>query len=276
VDTCRRVGDDLKGGAQVSDNWNTYFTIIDNKPASFFLDMEPWKEASNDPFIHLYQLRVFLKEPTENGLTSNKEAADLFAIEDSIHDSLNGHYLFVGRVTAEGRRDFYYYLDSLDATQLESLAAKYLDHYSYSLNRIEEQSPRAFYHEFLFPDKSDMHRMTNRQLVDKLSELGDQLEISRTVYHWIYFNSADARDGFKDKVRKDGFQCDNEATQNKKYMLKISRDDSVDFHSISGVTDYLVSAALEFDGDYDGWETKVTKEQEGFLKGLKKLFKSKK
>ncbi|MNN12612.1 hypothetical protein D3C81_1256090 [compost metagenome] len=47
-------------------------------------------------------------------------------------------------------------------------------------------------------------------------------------------------------------------------------------HSISDVTDYLVSAAEEVDGDYDGWETKVIKEQEGFSNRLKKIFKSKK
>ena len=28
----------------MSDNWDTYFTFIDNKAASFMLDLEPWEK----------------------------------------------------------------------------------------------------------------------------------------------------------------------------------------------------------------------------------------
>lgn len=256
----------------MSDNWNTFFTYIDNKPASFFLDLEPWKNDANEKLIHLDWLSITLNEPNGNGLTCNKEAAILFAIEDSIHDSLDSHYMFVGRITTDGRRDFYYYTDSEDGSKLENLATKFLENYKYSINRIKEQKPRDFYYEFLYPNKSNWHRMANRQLVDKLTELGDNLEKSRIVNHWIYFSSAESRSLFKQKVQKEGFHIEDQDSQDNKYSLRISRNDFVQLHPISGVTDYLVSAAQECNGDYDGWETKVIKKQENFLIRLKRIF----
>lgn len=258
----------------MSDNWNTYLTFIDSKPASFLLDLDPWKNGANEMLVHLYRLRVTLNEPNEDGLTSDQEAAVLYDIEDSIHDSLDSQYMFVGRITTQGRRDFFYYTDSLDGSILESLAVKFLANYKFSIDRIEEQKPRAFYHEFLYPGKSDWHRMTNRQLVNNLYELGDNLEKSRTVKHWIYFSSAELRDLFKKKVQNNGFHIEEQGTSDNKYSLIISRNDSVQLQSISDVTDYLVSAAQECHGDYDGWETEVIREQEGFFNRLKGIFKS--
>jgi regulator of RNase E activity RraB len=184
--------------------------------------------------------------------------------------------MFVGRVTMDGRRNFYYYTDSTDGSQLDILAAKYLKHYQHSITQIEEPKPGDYYNEHLYPNKADWHRMVNRQVVNKLQELGDNLEKSRTVNHWIYFSSAESCDFFEEKVQKDGFHIEEQETQDQKQSLRISRNDVVRLHAISEVTDYLVNAALECQGDYDGWESKVIKEQEGFLGGLKKLFKSKK
>lgn len=256
----------------MSDNWNTYFTYIDNKPASFMLDLEPWKDDANETLIHLYRLRIHLNDPNADGLTTDKEAAILYGMEDSIHDSLDSNYIFVGRITTEGRRDFYYYTDS-DGSKLESLAATFIEDYKYSIGYIEERNPRDFYYESLYPNKSNWHRMTNRHLVDKLRELGDDLEKSRKVSHFIYFGSEQSRHQFKEKVQKDGFHIEDEGANEHQFSLCISRNDFVQIHSISAVTDYLVSTAQQFHGDYDGWETKVVKKQESYLSGLKRIFK---
>lgn len=256
----------------MSDNWNTYFTFIDNKPASFMLDLEPWKDGANETLFHLYRLRIHLNEPNAEGLTTDKEAAILYGMEDSIHDTLERNYMFVGRITTEGRRDFYYYTDS-DGSELESLAAKCIADFKYSIGYIEESKPKDFYYEFLYPNKSNWHRMTNRQLVEKLRELGDDLEKSRKVSHFIDFGSEQSRHLFIEKVQKDGFHIEDQGANEQQYSLSITRNDLVQFHSISAVTDYLVSTAQQFDGDYDGWETKVVKKQESYLSGLKRLFK---
>lgn len=54
-----------------------------------------------------------------------------------------------------------------------------------------------------------------RQLVNKLIELGDNLEELRTVNHWIYFNSEESRNLFSEKVQKDGFHIEDQVTQEK-------------------------------------------------------------
>lgn len=260
----------------MSDNWNTYFTIIDDKPASILLDLEPWENGANEALVRLYRLSVTLNEPNEDGLTSDKETTVLYAIEDSIHDSLDNNYMFVGRITTDGKRDFFYYTDSVNGSELECVTDEILGNYKYNINLMDEQKPRAFYHECLYPNLSDWHRMGNRQLVDKLIEIGDHLDESRTVNHWIYFNSTESRNLFKEKVQMDGFHIEDQGTQDHKYSLRISRNDFVQLQSIGDVTDYLISSAQQFDGDYDGWETKVIKEQKGLSNRLKKIFKLRK
>ncbi|RIX50264.1 DUF695 domain-containing protein [Paenibacillus nanensis] len=256
----------------MSDNWNTYMTYIDHKPASFLLDLDPWGSGEYDHFIHLYQLRLVLNEPTDEGLTTNEEASDLYAIEDAIHDVLSGHYLFVGRITTDGRRDFFYYTDSDDGSELKRLAAKHIVSHKYSVDRVEEQSPRSFYEQFLYPDQLSWKRMLNRQLVDKLTELGDDLRKPRPVNHWIYFSSEESCRLFMKKVQKEGFQIEEQNRQQDRYSLRISRKDEVQLHAINEVTDFLVHAAQECNGDYDGWETQVI-EQKSILGGLKKMFR---
>lgn len=258
----------------MSENWNTYMTNIDNKPASFLLDMEPWGNGEYDHFVHLYQLRLVLNEPTEEGLTTNEEASVLYAIEDAIHDALSGHYLFVGRITTDGRRDFFYYTDSEDGSELTSLAAKHIASHKYSVGRVEEDRPRSFYEKVLYPDQLHWKRMLNRQLVDKLTELGDDLKKQRPVNHWIYFSSEESCRLFIEKVQKEGFQIEDQNRQHDhdQYSLRISRKDEVQLHAINEVTDFLVRAAQECNGDYDGWETQVN-EQKSFLGGLKKMFR---
>ncbi|WP_110933303.1 DUF695 domain-containing protein [Paenibacillus bouchesdurhonensis] len=84
----------------MSENWNTYLSYIDNQPASFLRVLEPWKNGENERFVYLYRLRVTLNEPNEDGLTCEQEAAVLYDLEDSIHDSLGSHFMFVGRMEA--------------------------------------------------------------------------------------------------------------------------------------------------------------------------------
>ncbi|MNJ40335.1 hypothetical protein D3C77_352280 [compost metagenome] len=257
----------------MSDNWNTYFSVIDNKPASFLLDLEPWKNGENEQYVYLYKLSVTLKDPNEDGVTTNKEAEALYAIEDSINDSIDSNYLFVGRVTTDGRRDFFYYTETTDVEKLKRLAVQFLETYEYSINRFEEQKPRDFYYECLFPNKSNRQRMMNRQVVENLSGHGDTLKKAREVNHWIYFANAESRNRFKEIVQRNGFQIENQDDKDDKFSLIISREDLVHFHAISEVTDYLVSTAQEYGGEYDGWETKVIKEKDSFQKRLKRIFK---
>jgi hypothetical protein len=52
-------------------------------------------------------------------------------------------------------------------------------------------------------------------------------------------------------------------------LVNNSKGDSC---SSGDVTDYLVSAAEEYNGDFDGWETKVIKEQESLSPNVWAVF----
>jgi regulator of RNase E activity RraB len=97
--------------------------------------------------------------------------------------------------------------------------------------------------------------MGNRRVVDSLQESGDKLETPRKVDHWLYFNSSEMLQQFKERIKEEGFNIEDESGQKDedgKYSLHISRTDAVDFHSINEVTDLLVELAEQFEGEYDG------------------------
>lgn len=249
-----------KGGTEMSNHWNTFMTYIEDKPASIVLDMEPWNDEANGKLTNLYKLNIKLNEPNEYGLTNNKEAEILNAIEGSINESLGRNYINVGRLTTNGIRNIYFYTDSNDENELEKNATKFLENYRFRIKRIEERKPRDFYYEFLYPNEYEQQHMANGQLVNRLIELGDNLKELRKVDHWVYFDSEDSRRKFKEKVKSEGFNIEDQDIQNNRYSLRISRKDSVQLSSINGVTDYLVSVVIECKGEYDGWETKVMKD----------------
>lgn len=66
--------------------------------------------------------------------------------------------------------------------------------------------------------------------------------------------------GFEKAIKKEGFSIEEKSTkinEDGKYMLSISRIDSVDFLSINEITDLLVTIAEKHEREYDSWETVV-------------------
>jgi regulator of RNase E activity RraB len=85
------------------------------------------------------------------------------------------------------------------------------------------------------------------------------------VSHWAYFKSTEDRSKFIAKAINMGFKNTYEYATEKvgdglPYGVTIERNDRVDWSSINEVTLPLFRLAREFDGDYDGWETSVEKE----------------
>ena len=91
--------------------------------------------------------------------------------------------------------------------------------------------------------------------------MGDTLTKAREVNHWVYFKTVEDRKMFFAEVSTKGFTLQNERfvddAEEYPYSLQISRIDSADSESVNDYTMYLYRTALEYNGDYDGWETSV-------------------
>jgi regulator of RNase E activity RraB len=117
----------------------------------------------------------------------------------------------------------------------------------------------------LFPSETNLERMQNRRLLEALAEEGDVHEVPRKVEHWFHFGDEATRAACRETLVAIDFVVEDEgmnedAGEELPFGLVVSRVDSVDSHTINGITLELQRLAGEYCARYDGWECPVTHE----------------
>jgi len=112
-----------------------------------------------------------------------------------------------------------------------------------------------------FENKKQAQINANLKVINSLRNEGDNLLIPREVFHWIYFKNENEKDNYLKDVQKLGFVLvsSNKIDDKFPYQLQIKRIDKVDENSVNNYVIYLWEKAMEYNGDYDGWETSVEK-----------------
>lgn len=253
----------LFGQKKLPEEWNFYMTTIENKPASIYLNLGlhsliPIKEKSN-----LTWISVKLNDQIENGLTTDEESKILFEIEDKILETINNNNsLYIGRMTNNGYRDFYFY--SKDVVLFTSEAMKIANKYRNYELVIDSKKDKTWQGYLdIYPNEADFQSISNRDVLENLEKNGDNLSKARDVFHWIYFITENDRENYLKMVEKDNFVLvakDFDKKNELPFGLQIKRIDKVDYGVIDDYTLYLWKLAKDNNGDYDGWETSVETE----------------
>ncbi|MEO7310520.1 MAG: DUF695 domain-containing protein [Chitinophagaceae bacterium] len=248
------------------EDWDFYFSNVDDIKGSFYLDLGLSKIAPVRDKPNLVWISVTMNSSREDGLSSNEEYDILIAIEDRLRDFIlqNHRSVFAGRLTTDGRRDFYFYLD--DSTVYDKCISEAMvafPSYNYDIG-LKEDPEWRFFLDFMYPNLGQVRCIYNRRVIDNLEKNGDQLTKARPVNHWIYFKSENDRTNFLAKIEHLKFDIINEdeksASGDFPFKLQISRIDNVDIESVDEYVLALWEFANECNGDYDGWETSVERE----------------
>lgn len=244
----------------MSDDWDFYFLRVDDKPASIFVDLGIALEAPIAALPYLAYLRLYMKAPRPDGLSSREEFDALIAIEDAIKAVLVGTAgtRYVGRNTSDGVRDFYFY--AARAEGWDSCARAVMTPFAaYEFESGCRSDPEwKTYFEFLYPSDRDRQRIENRRVCDALSERGDALTEKREIDHWAYFPDAAARSSFIEQAAELGFRLRVTHEPEKpgdRFGVQLYRIDVPALEAIDDVTLPLFELATALGGDYDGWET---------------------
>jgi hypothetical protein len=249
-----------------SGDWDTYVMDVENKPVSVMVDLAfgvspEAKERPNAIIIRLKLLSVL-----KNGMPSDKEVKILDEMEDSLVEKLSGSLqaIYVGRYTASGVRDFYFY--SNDTSGYRHHIAEALQKYPAFrwMAKAQPDERKSNYYDVLYPTSEEMERIQNRRVVDELRGRGDIITAPRRVDHFIFFKTEADRKAFAVIVQDSGFVVENagqeQGIKDRPYSLQISRVDKIDYDNIDKVTLYLWKLALQHFAKYDGWETFVVRE----------------
>lgn len=253
-------------GNGLSDEWDFFFASADNAVVSIFVDLGIRPEVPIEARPWLLWVHVDMQSPRPDGLSSGEEAPKLKEIGDALDAAISatcGAQL-VGRVTGGGKREFYFH--AAEPGPLDEAAGQAMQSFEGYVFRCGSfyQPEWDHYLGTLYPSDTNLQRMQNRRLLEGLAAEGDAHEVPRKVDHWLYFADDEGRKACRDTLVEIGFAVEEETFAEDDgdqlpFALVVSRVDSVDKHSINGVTLELVRLAGENRGDYEGWGCPVTK-----------------
>ena len=247
---------------RVSENWNFYFCKVNDAVASIAVDLGLHELAPDRRRPYLLWVWVYLKTPRPDGLSDSAEFDSLVAIEKKLTESLNRKFdsILCGRITTDGRREFYYYAARSEA--FEPIVADAMNHfrgYEFECGSQEEPDWKQ-YLTLLYPSDEDRQRIENRSVLEVLERKGDTLKTPRDVHHWIYFPTAIDRDAFWTAIQPLEYRIQSRPDRpgdELPFGLCIVRFQSVKQTDINEAVIELFRRAKEFHGDYDGWETEA-------------------
>lgn len=244
----------------MTDDWDTYFCNVDDKPASILVDLGAAEAAPLEGLPYMGHVSLALLDPDENGFSSREEYGALYQLEDALESALTGtdNTVYVGRSTTAGRRDFVFYTSAPEGWK-EKITAALKEYPAYSWRAsIREDKEWETYLEFLYPSEMDMHIIQNRRLCTYMEEQGDDLAKERSIDHWLYFPTEQARTAFCEEIRQEGFSIgdspapDRESDdEDAEYEVIITRPDVP--AEINDVTLDIAERAHRLGGRYDGW-----------------------
>ncbi|MDR3073849.1 MAG: DUF695 domain-containing protein [Deltaproteobacteria bacterium] len=238
----------------MSDDWDGYFTYVEDRPATMLLDLGLAEEAPIPGLSVMAYITVDFLAPDENGFSGRGEDARLIALEDALVSALSHDMcLFVGRCTTGGRREFFFYMDNAGELErkVEAVLARF-EEYAWDMGLVEEPGWDT-YLEFLYPDEQGMDAIRNSRQCRELEARGDDLARPRSIRHRLRFGTGADRDAFIREVEREGFTA---AVQGKEdgggFALLVRRPDPP--NDIDDVAWPLRELAGAHGGVYDGWD----------------------
>lgn len=239
------------------EDWDFYPLLVDSEPASIYLDLGVAQAAPVRAQPHMAYVRVLMRQPRHDGLSSNEEFEALSALEDALIKSAvqNGITKYVGRNTSGGNRDFYFYTadpeafaDSINAAMIPGLG------YQFEIGARLDPDWQTYFN-FLYPSADDLQRILNRRVTDNLTGHGDTLSEPRPIDHLAYLPTTDAAACLRNYLGEQGFIVDAPKIEGGSVALSFKRTDRPD--GIDEVVIPIARRVQELGGEYDGWGCEV-------------------
>lgn len=245
----------------MSEDWDFYFCRVDDRAASIFVDLGVASQAPIESLPNLGYVRIHMRAPREDGLSSQDEFQALSTLEDALETlQVDGESAYVGRNTSNGCRDLYFYIRTTEHWH-QKVAATMRSFPAYEFESGTRADPSwTTYFDFLHPSEEDRERIQNRRTCDVLERQGDRLDQERPIDHWAYFPEPDSRHAFIAEAKALGYiiqELIEPEDKQRSYGVRLSSVGRPSLHEIDDLTLPLFRAARAHGGEYDGWEAQV-------------------
>lgn len=255
--------------------WDTYLARYDEGLGSVIVNMDIALTMPHRDLPFLVITGVTFKGCNGDGLPVSREFKRLYRQSDDINrvifQSSGGHTsasLLVGTFTYQCQRLDYIYV--ADTTGIrERLTNTYRKKYRNNTFHIQvmEDPEWEAYRDFLYPNEAVRIFMMNYKAVAHMRDAGDALSRARFVEHLIYFDTIKDREVFIHYIARMKYDIKDERETHRdslRYQVRLARFGTVSLEELIDQTTYLNAKAREFNGVYDGWETKLIGSKQRF------------
>ncbi len=244
----------------MSDQWHIYAANIEDRTAWISFNASHAQRAESDNRDHVLKVRVALKEPTSDGMPGSEEFPALLELDRALEDyvaAMGG--VFVGRLTHDGCRYFYYYASAPGAA-VELRLRELGETHGYTLKYLYQSDPgHRRYHDELYPTPDDWVVVRDLETLSRLREAGDDARVDRRIDHWAYFATGDEADAFARWAGGSGFSGAQVDQDDDRWRVRYHHIGTVRLADITTYTIRSERRARELNGEYDGWESSVEK-----------------
>lgn len=139
-------------------DWQSYLCRVNDHLASAYVDLGLASAAPLPETSKLVWLWIRLNRPREDGLSSDDEFDALCEFEDELEDTVIRYKpsYYVGRITTQGRREFYFYVaKDLEFNKVVDDLLKAHSEFSFQLGGKLDASWRHYF-QTLFPGASGL------------------------------------------------------------------------------------------------------------------------
>lgn len=256
------------GGVELksSENWGMYFSNIGGHTAMTVFDDGISDGVNNLSLPNSVRIKLHLENVREDGLPTQSEGARLLIIGPLIEAAISDNGgLFLGRVTTNSVRWNIGLIGDLGEA-LKANLAHLSDEHKFRYEVLIEPDPEKHaYWLDLYPTDDDRQVMADMNVLDALLEAGDDQNAQRSVEHWTYFSSRPVAQEFSIWLEDQGYRNITITKQKDgffskaKWLVRYSHNSTMLLNDITHHTLKLSRQARASGGEYDGWETQVTK-----------------
>ena len=247
-------------------DWDFYFTNIDEKPASIGLNLALHDTTPLADKAQCFWIILPLQQSDSLGFPLEKENEILNKLENELEIFLQikSQTIYAGRTTSSGERHFYFYTHSIDSADIfiEDFFKNY-PQYTYKLGQRYDEKWTVYF-DFLYPSQLDLQLIYNHRIVEALTENGDNPAIPRHIDHWLNFEKKKDMNDFIKSLEGKSFSAEknsiDKTNKTHPFTLLISQESKTDLKTIDNSVIQLFELAEKFKGIYGGWETFVVKE----------------
>lgn len=250
------------GGQRPSEKWVFYRCTVEERNAFIRVDVGWGVEVPEARPAWSVRVRLALREPRDDGLTTGPEAAVLHELEDELKRAL-APAIFVGVLTNDGHRSWYFYSEDPEPTEdaARAVCAERVPHHEVEVGSFEDPE-WSQYREFLYPNDLAWQWIADYNVLASLQAEGDDGTAPRTIRHWAYFPSAADRDSFIAALDGGRYRVDRvteDREQKSEFCVEFETLEPAPPAEIYPWTEKLFTLARRNRGRYDGWEVQVMK-----------------